>query len=86
MTINEAVVAIDEFLRTYDGGTGRPVEVQVRPSGDDVDVIKIWIDLGAARHGVDRDAYERACEAAIRKAVPGAQAFRLMILAEADPQ
>jgi hypothetical protein len=85
MTINEAVVAIDEFLRTYDGGSGRPVELQVRPSGDDVDVIKIWIDLGAARRGLDRDAYERACAAAIREALPATQAFRLMILAETDP-
>jgi hypothetical protein len=85
MGINEAVLAIETFLRTYDGGPGKPVEVQVRPSGDDVDVIKIWIDLGAARRGVDPDAYERACAASIREAIPESAAFRLEVRAEADP-
>ena len=46
MTINEAVAAIEAFLRDYDGGGVRPVSFQVRPSGDDVDVIKIYADLG----------------------------------------
>lgn len=41
MGINEAATAIEAFLATYDGGAGKPVAVQVRPSGDDVDVIKI---------------------------------------------
>jgi hypothetical protein len=85
MGINEAARAIEAFLRTYDGGTGLPVELQVRPSGDDIDVIKIWIDLGPARRGVDRAVYERACAAAIREALPDTHPYRLQILAEADP-
>lgn len=85
MGINETARAIETFLETYDGGNGKPIAVQVRPSGDDVDVIKVWIDLGPARRGVDPDAYERACAAAIKEAVPEAAAFRLQVRAEADP-
>lgn len=85
MGINETVLAIEKFLVTYDGGSGTPVAVQVRPSGDDVDVIKIWIDLGPAKRGVDPDAYERACAASIREALPDSQPFRLEVRAEADP-
>ena len=84
MGINEAARAIEEFLMTYDGGTGRPIEVQVRPSGDDVDVIKVWIDLGAAKPGLDAHAYERACAAAIREGVPASVPYRLKISAETD--
>lgn len=84
MGINEAVLAIEKFLLTYDGGSGVPAAVQVRPSGDDLDVIKIWIDLGPAKRGVDPDAYERACAASIREAIPESSAFRLQVNAEAD--
>ena len=85
MGINEAVAAIEKFLLTYDGGSGKPVAVQVRPSGDDIDVIKIWIDLGPAKRGVDPDAYEKACAASICEALPDTTAFRLEVRAEADP-
>jgi hypothetical protein len=85
MGINETALAIEKFLLDYDGGPGKPIAVQVRPSGDDVDVIKIWIDLGPARAGVDPDAYERACGAAIREAIPGTEPFRFHLRAEADP-
>jgi hypothetical protein len=83
MGINEAVAAIEKFLLTYDGGSGPPVGAQVRPSGDVIDEIKIWVDLGPARR-VDIEAYERACAAAIREGVPGASAFKLDVRAEAD--
>jgi hypothetical protein len=82
MGINEAVTAIEKFLLRYDGGSGKPVAVQVRPSGDDVDVIKIWVDLGARK--VKTEAWERACAAAIREALPETQAFRLEVRAECD--
>jgi hypothetical protein len=84
MEINEAVLAIERFLLTYDGGSGTPVAVQVRPSGDDVDVIKIWIDLGPAKRGVDPAAYGRACAASIREAIPDSSPFRLQVHAETD--
>ena len=82
MGINEAVTAIEELLDTYSGGGAKPLAIQIRPSGDDVDVIKIWVDLGVAR--VDLAAWEKACEAAIREAIPGAAAFRLQLRAERD--
>jgi hypothetical protein len=81
MGINEAAAAIEKFLLTYDGGSGKPVGVQVRPSGDDVDVIKVTVDLGSAKK-VDTDAWERACAAAIREALPETQAYRLQVRAE----
>jgi hypothetical protein len=82
MGINEAVAAIEKFLLTYDGGSGKPAAVQVRPSGDDIDVIKVWVDLGPKK--VDCDAWEKGCAAAIREALPETQAFRLEVRAETD--
>jgi hypothetical protein len=81
MGINDAVAAIEKFLLTYDGGSGKPAAVQARPSGDDVDVIKVWVDLGNAKK-IDTDAWERAAAAAIREAIPETQAFRLEVRAE----
>ena len=83
MGINEAAAAIEKFLLTYDGGSGQPVAVQVRPSGDVIDEIKVWIDLGPAQR-VDIESYERAAAAAIREAVPQASPFKLDVRAEAD--
>jgi hypothetical protein len=83
MGINEAVEAIEKFLLTYDGGSGKPVGVTVRPSGDDVDVIKVYVDLGKASK-VDTDAWEKAAAAAIREALPETQAYRLQLRAETD--
>ena len=82
MTINEAVVAIEAFLRSYDGGGARPVTVQVRPSGDDLDVIKIYADLGAA--AVDPLTWREACAEAIAAAMPDTAEFRLDLHAETD--
>ena len=83
MGINEAVTAIEKFLLTYDGGSGKPISVQVRPSGDDVDVIKVHVDLGGSKK-VDTDAWERAAAAAIREALPDTQAYRLQVRAETE--
>ncbi len=82
MGINEAADAIDTFLRSYDGGSGTPVDVRVHPSGDDLDVIKVWVDLGAKK--LNLDAWEKAAAAAIREALPQTQAFRLEVRAEVD--
>ena len=82
MGINEAVAAIEKFLAAYDGGSGPPVAVQVRPSGDDVNEIKIWVDLGSAV--VDIDAWEAAAASAIRDALPETHAYKLHVRAERD--
>ena len=81
MGINEAAEAIEKFLLTYDGGSGKPVAVQAHPSGDDVDVIKIYVDLGSGKK-VDTDAWEKASAAAVREALPETQAYRLQVRAE----
>lgn len=75
MEINHVVTEIEAYLKTYDG----VVECQVRPSGDDADVIKIWVDLGAS--AADPLVWAAACEAAIRKAIPSP--YRLQLRAEA---
>lgn len=85
MGINEAVEAIEKFLLGYDGGSGRPTAVRVRPSGDVIDEIKISIELAGSSRRIDTDAYERACAAAIRGALPKVSAFKLDVRAEADP-
>jgi hypothetical protein len=78
MTINEAVTAIEQWLRTYEG----VASATVLPSGDDIDVIKIRVDLGGA--AVDPRAWATTCEAAIHKAIPEAAPFRLQVRAETD--
>jgi hypothetical protein len=72
--INAAVLAIEKFLETYDGVSAN----QVRPSGDDLDVVKVWVEV----HAPDPKAFGAKLEAAIRAAVPGATGFRLQIRAE----
>ena len=78
MTINEAVTAIEALLADHEG----VVEARVHPSGDDTDVIKIWVDLGTL--SIDRRKWIAGCEARIREELPGAAAFRLQIRAEFD--
>jgi len=73
--INAAVDAIEQFLATYEG-VG---EHHVRPSGDDVDVIKVWIEVKTP----DPKAFAHKCEQAIRAKVPGAARYRLAVRAEA---
>jgi len=81
--INETATAVEAFVRTYVALGVTPSEVQVRPSGDDRDVIKVWVDLGAAR--VDPEAWARACEAAIKAELPSTTAFKIAVRAEAEP-
>lgn len=72
------VTAIEQFLRAYEG----VADTQVRPSGDDTDVIKIWVDLGDP--AANTQAWAATCEAAIRAAVPESAPFRLQVRAERD--
>ena len=73
--INAAVLAIEKFLETYAGVSA----TQVRPSGDDLDVIKVWLEVQGAG---DPKAFGAKAEAAIRAAVPGAAGFRIQVRAE----
>ncbi|MBL0214930.1 MAG: hypothetical protein IPQ07_13725 [Myxococcales bacterium] len=81
MDINRAAAAVEAFVKTFETSGTRAVEVQVRPSGDDVDVIKIWVDLGGSK--TDPAAWAKACEAAVKKGVPEAASFTLAVRAEA---
>lgn len=81
MDINRAVAAIDTFVKTFTSSGATATEVQVRPSGDDVDVIKVWADLGSSK--VDTAAWAKALEAAIKASVPDARGFTLAVRAEA---
>ena len=76
MTINEACTAIEKVLASMRD----VVASQVRPSGDDVDVIKVWVNLGEAKQ--DAAAWAKALESDLRKQVPGAAPYRLEVRAE----
>lgn len=78
--INLVSAAIDSFVHAFQHQGASPREVQVRPSGDDVDVIKVWVDLGPTT--VDPHAWAHACEADIAKNVPGAASYRVVVRAE----
>jgi len=78
MTINEAVTAIEKLL----AATSVVASSQVRPSGDDVDVIKVWVDLGSSK--LDPDVWAKAFEGEIRKQLPGAAAYRIQVRAEQE--
>lgn len=81
--INAIAARIEAFVRHYIAAGVAPKEVQVRPSGDDVDVIKVWIDLGPAK--VDMQVWARECELAIKEHIAGASAFQLSVRVEAEP-
>ena len=81
MDINSAVSAIEAFVKGFAHGGAKPTEIQVRPSGDDINEIKVWVDLGASK--ADTHAWAEACEAAIKKSVKEAGTFTLNVRAEA---
>lgn len=79
--INATATAIEAFVQHYIAAGVAPKEVQVRPSGDDVDVIKIWVDLGLAK--VDVQVWAHELEIAIKASIPDAAAFQLSVRVEA---
>ena len=81
MDINGAIGAIETYVKGFAFSGATAVEIQVRPSGDDIDVIKIWVDVGSAK--VDTDAFADALEAGVKKNVKEAAGFRLSVRAEA---
>lgn len=78
--INLVSAAIDSFAHAFQFAGASPREVQTRPSGDDVDVIKVWVDLGPTK--IDLHAWAKACEEAINANVPGAKDYRVVVRAE----
>lgn len=78
--INLVAAAIDSFVRAFQFAGATPREVQVRPSGDDVDVIKVWVDLGDTK--ADLPTWASKCEDEVNKSVPGAKDYRVVVRAE----
>jgi hypothetical protein len=84
MDINVASETIDKFLQGYTGRSGRkPTETRVHPSGDDMNAIKIWVNLGADAEADDLTAWCADCEVAIRKAHPDVGTYTLELRADA---
>ncbi len=81
MDINRAVAAIEAFAKTFTSAGATAAEIQVRPSGDEVDVIKVWADLADPQ--VDTATWAKALEAAILAKVPEAKGFTLAVRVEA---
>jgi len=73
--INEAIAAIEKLLESM----SVIKSAQVRPSGDDVDVIKVWVDLGSSK--LDPDAWAKNLEVELAK---HAAPFRVQVRAETD--
>ncbi len=78
--INEVVVAVQAYVAKLELRGAKPVDVQARASGDDLDVIKVWADLGPA--STETTDWSDAAEAAILKDVPGASEFRIQVRVE----
>ena len=67
MDINRAAEEVDRFLQSYQGKGGRkPAEVRAHPSGDDMQGIKVWVNLGSAAESDDLEAWCAEAEKAIR--------------------
>jgi hypothetical protein len=78
--INLVAAAVDSFVRAFQFAGVTPSEVQVRPSGDDVDVIKVWVDLGKTK--INLATWASTCEGEVTKNVPGATDYRVVVRAE----
>lgn len=79
MDINDAVSTIETFFESFDGVSFE--EVRVRPSGDDMNAIKIWFDFG--EDPGDLQALKTKAIAALKDAHPEVtEAFELQVRAE----
>ena len=81
--INATATAIEVFVQRYIAAGVAPKEIQVRPSGDDLDVIKIWIDLGPNAN-VDVQAWAHDLKVAVLENIAEAAAFELSVRVEAE--
>jgi hypothetical protein len=80
MDINEATQKVEEFLASYVGHGGKKAkEIRVRPSGDDQNEIKVWVDLGGGVADDACEAWAAQCAKDAEKLAPG---FQLHVRAE----
>ena len=74
MDINQAADAVERFVTGFTDASKRAArEIKVRPSGDDADHVKVWVDLGAGVDDAACDAWAAACKAALARAAHGFQ-------------
>ena len=80
MNISDAAITIEKFFESYKSDDWAPVEIRVRPSGDNVNAIKIWFDFEGSD---DKDALKDKAIAALSAAHKDiADAFDLEARAE----
>lgn len=80
MDINQAAQKVEEFLASYAGHGGKKAkEIRVRPSGDDQNEIKVWVDLGGGVDDKTCDAWAAQCKT---DAAAAAGSFTLEVRAE----
>lgn len=87
MDINEASKVVESFLNAHFGDAAvRPLTLQVHPSGDDKDEIKIWMNFGEMAKDLDTDDIADTAIAALRAAHGDiAAAFRFHVRATIAP-
>lgn len=71
MDINQATAAVEALVNGFESEGRGAKEVRVRPSGDDADHIKVWVDLGPGVDDAACDAWAAACKTAATAAVSG---------------
>lgn len=86
MDINQAVGIVEAFLANYDNEheDWNPTEIRVLPSGDENEVIKIWLNFGPDAEDRVEPLRMRVIDA-LREAHPELdEAFTLEVRADAD--
>jgi hypothetical protein len=72
MDINEAAVAVEGLVNGFADKAGKKArEVRVRPSGDDAQAIKVWVDLGPGVSETACATWATELKASIGKAAAG---------------
>jgi hypothetical protein len=85
MDINQAVSTVEAFVESYAKSTAgwKPTEVEIRPSGDEQNTIKIWINFGASVKAEDLTVLKQQFLDALEAAHPEVRSFSLTLRAEA---
>jgi hypothetical protein len=85
MDINKAVALVDAFVEDYrTSHAGRaPIEAKVNPSGDEKDVIKLWLNFGPDATEDKLPALEEELRDALLQAHPEVKEFTFRVRSQA---
>jgi hypothetical protein len=85
MDINDAVAAIEQFVRTYHASrpAWAPTESRILPSGDEQNTIKLWFNFGPDADEAALPALEQEFLVALTAAHPEVAAYALAIRVQA---